>query len=169
LSHLREAIDSIQKSSDSIVMIAKKLPEETIQWKPAPEVWSIHEILCHVEELLPYWSDEIRRVASTPGVEWGRGHANEARLAAVAASPTRNSKDVIAGVEKVTQHSVGVLNSLREEDLAIESPSRNPRFGVKPMSFVLNHLLVKHMRDHLGQIQRNLDQLAAAAVESGKK
>jgi uncharacterized damage-inducible protein DinB len=163
VSQLRESIESIQKSSDDIVEIVRKLSGETIQWKPSLNAWSILEILCHVEEAVPYWADEIHRVVENPGAEWGRGHQNEARLAAVAASTQREARDVLAGIEKGTQRAVTVLRTLRNEDLAIESPSRNPRLGAKPMSFALDHLLVAHLRDHLRQIERNIGQFVAAS------
>lgn len=162
MSSLQESIESIQKSASGIVETVGNLPEQVIRWKPAPEVWSILEILCHVEEAVPYWADEIQRVAANPGIEWGRGHQNEARLAAVAASSQRKTKDLLAGIQKSAQKAVVLLAKLRDEDLRIESPSRNPRFGTKPMSFVLDHLLVAHLRGHLGQIQRNIEQFEAA-------
>jgi hypothetical protein len=55
------------------------------------------------------------------------------------------------------------LSSLSEDDLNIESPSRNPRFGTKPMSFIVDHLLVEHLDTHLKQIRRNVQQYKEAA------
>ncbi len=162
MGRLKTSIESIQDSVKSLIETVSPLPDQTMQRRPAPEVWSILEILCHVEEAVPYWANEIQRVAASPGVEWGRGHQNEARLAAVAASSQRTAKDVVEGIQKSTARAVAILGGLRDEDLAIESPSRNPRFGTKPMSFILDHLLVAHLRGHLAQIHRNLEQLAAA-------
>ena len=34
-------------------------------------------------------------------------------------------------------------------------------FGVKPLSFVLDHLIVSHLLGHLNQIKRNRDQFIA--------
>lgn len=164
MSVLKASIQSIQDSVDGIVGAVGKAPDETVQWKPTPEAWSILEVLCHVEEAVPYWAEEIQRVVANPGIEWGRGHQNEERLAAVAASPQRRAGDVVAGIQKGAARAVSILSGLREEDLSIESPSRNPRFGTKPMSFVLDHLLVTHLRNHLGQIRRNLEQFHAASA-----
>lgn len=159
---VQQAIASVEESTKGIMETVDKLPEETIQWRPAPGVWSIHEILCHVDEAIPYWAEEIERVVTKPGVEWGRNHANEARLAAVAASSQRKTADVLASVQKGSQRTVALLKKWKDEDMNIESPSRNPRFATKPMSFVLDHLIVTHLRNHFGQIKRNLDQLSAA-------
>lgn len=168
MSSIEESIRAIEELAAEISDTVSKLPEEVIRWKPAPEAWSIQEILSHVEEAAPYWANEMRRVVAHPGVEWGRNHHNEARLAAVAASSQRSSQELIAGVTKASAAAVDILRRLRDGDLRVESPSRNPRWGTKPMSFVLDHLIVSHMRGHLEQIRRNLDQFPGVASE-GKR
>lgn len=119
-----------------------------------------------MEEAAPYWAGEIQRVIANPGAEWGRNHQNEARLAAVAATSQRSTRDVIAGFGQAANAVVSALCTLRERDLQIESPSRNPRWGVKPMSFVLDHLIVSHLRGHRDQIMRNLNRFSARRVSS---
>jgi hypothetical protein len=39
--------------------------------------------------------------------------------------------------------------------------SRNPRWGVKPAGFIVDHLIVQHLEKHLGQIRRNVAQYQA--------
>ncbi len=50
------------------------------------------------------------------------------------------------------------LSKLNEETLKQGAPSRNPRFGIKPISFIVDHLLVEHIEKHYGQIQRNVSK-----------
>jgi uncharacterized damage-inducible protein DinB len=159
---LEESIQSIQELATEIRQTVVELPEDALRWKPTADAWSIAEILAHVQEATPYWADEIQRVVGKPGTEWGRNHQNESRLAAVAATPQRSIRDLIGGIAEATNAVVAVLRKLNEQDLQIESPSRNPRWGVKPMSFVLDHLIVSHLRGHRDQIKRTLDQFAAA-------
>ena len=108
---LQESIASVEESTTGIMDAVAKLPEEAVRWKPSPEVWSIHEILCHVDEAIPYWAEEIERVVAKPGVEWGRNHQNEARLAAVAVSSQRKTGDVLASIQKGSQKTVAILRS----------------------------------------------------------
>lgn len=162
MSQLDDAIQSLQSTSKRIVEIVSNLPTETVRWKFSAEKWSIQEILVHVEELIPYWSQEICRVVADPTVQWGRSHSDDARLAAVAKASERETTEVLAGIEAAAQRAVNALGALDDEDLKIESPSRNPRFGTKPMGFVLEDLLVEHVHNHLGQIQRNIEQFAKA-------
>lgn len=155
---LKEAVKQIHEKTDQIIQVVKTLPEELISWKPAPDVWSIMEILCHIEEATPYWLNELKLVVNTPGFEWGRGLQHEGRLAAVSQASLRLIDDVLTGIAETKQKVQEVLGSLQDEDLNIESPSRNPRFGTRPLSFIVEHLLVEHLDKHLKQIQRNIKQ-----------
>jgi uncharacterized damage-inducible protein DinB len=157
--NLNESIQSIKESVDEMARLAKQHPESVICWKPAEDKWSILEILCHMDEAIPYWLEEIRRLAVTPEAEWGRGLQDEARLNAVAQAEQRSLDDVLQDLAKSKQQIATVLGSLSDDQLAAESPSRNPRFGVKPLSFIIDHLLVEHATKHVGQIQRNLREL----------
>jgi hypothetical protein len=166
---LQESIEAIQALAGEVTQTVADLPEHVVRWKPAENIWSIAEILGHVEEAAPYWTGEIQRVVANPGVQWGRNHHDEARLAAVAATSQRSTGEVIAGFHEAAKTVVSALGSLRETDLQIESPSRNPRWGVKPMSFVLNQLVVSHLRGHRDQILRNLSQFSAQAGEVNRQ
>jgi hypothetical protein len=162
---IEESIQSIQELAGDVTRTVTDLPEDVLLWKPAENVWSIAQILGHMEEALPYWAGEIQRVAANHGTEWGRNHHDEARLAAVAAASERSTREVIAGFGRAADAVVSALRTLRETDLQIESPSRNPRWRVKPMSFVLDELIVSHLRGHRDQIMRNLKQFDAQADE----
>jgi hypothetical protein len=153
---LEESIQSIQALAGEVSQTVTELPDDVLRWKPAEDVWSMVEILGHVQEAAPYWAGEIQRVIANPGTHWGRNHHDEARLAAVAATSQRSTRDIIAGFDQAVNAVLSVLGTLRETDLQVESPSRNPRWGLKPMSFVLDHLIVSHLRGHRDQIMRNL-------------
>ena len=160
---LEDSIHSIQELTAEITGTVAELPESVLRWKPAEHAWSITEILGHVQEAVPYWAGEIQRVAANPGAEWGRNHENESRLAAVVATSQRNTRDIVAGLGNAMNAAVAILRTLQDSDLQIEAPSRNPRWREKPMSFVLDHLIVSHLRGHRDQIARNLDQFAGRA------
>jgi uncharacterized damage-inducible protein DinB len=155
---MNEAIASIHSTMDKIVDICLALPEDVIRRKPAEDKWSIMEILCHVEEAAPYWLQEIEMLLKAPGSEWGRGLQHEGRLTAVEQAGSRSVQSVLEGLADTKQQVQQLLGSLSEADLAMEAPSRNPRFGTKPIFFIVEHLLVEHVTKHLGQINRNLKE-----------
>jgi len=75
---------------------------------------------------------------------------------------------VVADIRGAARRSAETLKTLSDEALAVEATSMNPRFGVKPASFVVEQLLVYHLAKHQGQIRRNISQFndARAAERS---
>lgn len=138
------------------------LPEEAVRWKPAPDQWSILEVLAHVEEAVEYWLEELGRVIANPGVSWGRTLQDERRLAAVAQASQRSTDEVLQGLRRVRRLVQERLSKVRDEDLEIAAPHVNPKFGTQSMRFLVEHFLVEHLEAHLKQIARNLQRYAEA-------
>jgi hypothetical protein len=134
------------------------LPRELIAWKPAPDVWSVLEILGHVAEFLPYWTGQVHRIVTRPEDAWGRDHTDAARLDAVRHAGSRSLADLVEAIRTAARLSAAALGGLHDADLAREATSRNPRFGRKPASFVIDHLLIEHVEKHRHQIRRNAAQ-----------
>jgi DinB superfamily len=154
----RLAAAQLETTADKILGEAQPLPPELITWIPAPDVWSIMDILCHIREFVPFWTAETLRIARRPHESWGRDHTDTARLAAVTNTGAYRLEDVMADVRELVRQSAGVLKGLSDAELSTEAVSKNPRWGKKPASFVVDHLLVQHVEKHLGQIRRNVAQ-----------
>ncbi|ULT57600.1 DinB family protein [Neobacillus drentensis] len=159
MTTIQPSIESVQQSLEQMIQTTNSLSEETIRWKPSEEEWSIMEILCHVLEAIPYWISEINYLKANPGAEWGRNHLQQARLDAVAAADQRSVEEIVNELTRLKDQVEVEFSSLDSADLAAEAPSRNPNFGTKPISFIVNHLIVEHASKHFGQIQRNLSKL----------
>jgi hypothetical protein len=97
-----------------------------------------------------------------PDEPWGRTHADKARLDAIGRADSRSLADVSDTIRSGTQESAAVIGELSDSDLATEAVSRNPRWGSKPASWVIDDLLIGHVEKHLGQIRRNAMQFHAA-------
>jgi hypothetical protein len=123
------------------------------------------DLLCHIREFVPYWTNEALQIVRDPEQSWGRDHTDPGRLAAVANTSSYELADVLASIHDAVQQSIGSLNGLSDAELATEAMSRNPRWGRKPASFVLEHLIVQHIENHLGQIRRNVAQFAGARTK----
>lgn len=148
--------DQTKQLVDRMLAQVQGLPEDRMRKRPAAEAWSVMEILCHVEEILGYWPEELERVLRNKGGDWGRGLQDERRLAAVARADQRTTEDVAAGIRRAGEIAQGKLAGLTAEDLRLEAPHRNPKFGVKPMSFLADHFIVEHLEGHIRQIDRTL-------------
>ncbi len=154
----RQSAARLKETGDQILDEVQRMPAELVTWKPAEDVWSVLEILCHIDEFVPFWTEETLRVVHDPGRDWGRDHTDTRRLSAVTAAAARSLADVVPSIRAGIADSVVKLSGLREEDLRQEAKSRNPRWGVKPAAFIVDDLLVHHVEKHLGQIRRNVAQ-----------
>jgi uncharacterized damage-inducible protein DinB len=148
----------LQAAVEELLSEVDRLPADLINWKPAEGVWSVMDILCHVEEFVPYWTRQASGVVRTPGIAWGRDHTDKDRLAAVHDTATRRLADVRQAIRLSVRESADVLERMSDADLDVESASRNPRWGVKPARFIVDDLLVQHVEKHLGQVRRNVSQ-----------
>jgi hypothetical protein len=104
---------------------------------------------------VPYWTAQALQVIRQPDEPWGRDHTHKERLAAVENTASRNVADVEVAIRAAVRQSAEALRQLSDADLAVEAPSRNPRWDRKPASFIVDDLLVKHVEKHIGQIRRN--------------
>ena len=158
---VQESILSIQQTADQIIQVCEGISQEVLLWKPAEDKWSIMEVLCHLEEAIPYWLVELQETIKSSQMPWGRGLQHEGRLTAVAVAHERSVSEVLRNLIDSKRQVQDVLGAISEEQLRIEAESRNPRFGRKPMSFIVEHLLKEHLVTHLNQIMRNIKAFEA--------
>ena len=154
------AAERLMQTVDEILKEVQHLPSALIHWIPADGVWTVMDNLCHIREFVPFWTGETLRIVDRPAEQWGRDHSDTARLAAVTNTAASRLDDVVADIRDVVRRSAETLKTLSDEALAIEATSRNPRWGKKPASFVIDELLVHHVAKHQAQIRRNARQFA---------
>lgn len=166
-THGAEAAVRLRTTTDEMLAEVERLPTELINWIPGEGVWSVMDILCHIREFIPFWTNETVRITQRPEEQWGRDHTDTGRLAAVTNTAELRLQDVVADIRRHVQQSSETLSRLSDADLSIEATSMNPRWGLKPAAFVVDQLLVGHAEKHLGQIRRNAAQFdqARAKVE----
>ena len=150
------AAKRLRATTDEIINEVRRLPADLVNWVPAQGVWSVMDILCHIREFVPFWTAETLRIVRQPNETWGRDHTDTARKAAVTNTSAYKLEDVLSDVRQAAQRSADVLRGLSDTDLDRQATSKNPRWGVKPASFVVDHLLVEHVEKHLRQVRRNI-------------
>lgn len=158
MEDIHVATASMRSTAEEILSQVDSVRQECIHWKPGPEVWTVMDNLCHIAEFVPYWTAQIKQVIEHPDKEWGRTHQDPDRMAAVADTSSRDLTAVKEQIRSNLAQSVLTLERFSPDQFAIQAPSRNPRWGQKPASFILDNLLVIHLKSHLSQIRRNLKQ-----------
>jgi uncharacterized damage-inducible protein DinB len=156
------AADRLITTTDEILEEVQQLPTDIIHWVPAEGVWTVMDNLCHIREFVPFWTGETLRIVQRPSEPWGRDHTDTARLAAVTKTAAYRLSDVVADIREVVHRSAETLRTLTDEELNLQAASKNPRWGTKPASFIVDDLLVDHVAKHQHQIRRNVAQFAEA-------
>lgn len=159
------AADRLTKTSDEILAEVERLPAELIHWVPGEGVWTVMDNLCHVREFVTFWTGQALQIVRRPDALWGRDHTDTDRLAAVTNTAANQLDAVVADIREAVRRSAATLRTLSDEDLAAEATSRNPKWGRKPASFVIEELIVHHVEKHKGQIRRNVAQFNDARAK----
>ena len=152
------AAGKLAATTEEILAEVQQLPAELILWVPAEGVWTVMDNLCHIREFVPFWTGETLRIVQRPTEQWGRDHTDTARLAAVTNTAAQGLADIVTDIREAVRRAADTLSGLSDADLASEATSKNPRWGMKPASFVVEDLLVHHVAKHQGQIRRNVSQ-----------
>ncbi|MFZ4451725.1 DinB family protein [Salibacterium aidingense] len=158
MSKIEEYQSTIKEQLTFFQRKGEELQENTLRWKPSEDEWSIMEVLCHVKEFPLYFTHELLLVVKENQQNWGRGLKHEERLAAVEAADQENLQNVLQEIKATQDTVIQRLGQLNDDDLKIVRAHRNPKFGDKPMSFLVDHFLIEHVETHQKQVERVLKQ-----------
>lgn len=155
---LEEKIHSFKNSINQIIQVLENTDESMLYVKPSENEWSAMQIVSHILEAVDFWVEDLEALLIVPGAKWGRNHEHVRRLAAVEESVVSQlTRDVaIQKLKNLVPKVETALNKVKEEDLVKCAPSYNQNFDGKPLSFIIDHLIVGHVESHYGQIQRHL-------------
>ncbi|MFQ5520416.1 MAG: DinB family protein, partial [Candidatus Methylomirabilia bacterium] len=128
-----------------------KVPEESRQWRPAPEEWSVHEIICHCADSETNAAARIRYLLSEkdPVI---LGYDQEA-WAVTFDYHSHPLEPALAVVEAVRANTVALLRRVPEG--AWEREGRHTESGRYTAEDWLN-IYAGHLEEHSRQIERNL-------------
>lgn len=155
---LKEKAAQLQPVISNMIAILDKTDNDTLYKKPSAEEWSVMQIASHVIEAVEFWVADLEALLIVPGAKWGRNHEHVRRLAAVEENYVASlvKEDVIERLQQLVPLAENALSKVTEEDLEKTAPSYNPNFDGKPLSFLINHLILLHVEGHLGQMERHL-------------
>ncbi|SOC11645.1 uncharacterized damage-inducible protein DinB [Ureibacillus xyleni] len=158
---LSKEVADFKKGIEDIVEVLKNTDEKTLYVKPSDTEWSAMQVVSHILEAVEFWVADLEALLIVPGAKWGRNHEHVRRLAAVEESVVAqlSKEGAIAAIQNLVPKVEAALAKVNEEDLAKTAPSYNPNFDGKPLSFLIDHLIVKHVVGHYGQIVRHLKKV----------
>lgn len=162
--NLKNYVHEINNRLGEILELAKNQSEEVVRWKPSEDKWSIMEILCHIEEAHRFWLHELERTVKNPEINYGRGLDHNERLEAVKHTDIIPTEEVINKLHRFKSTIRSSLLALNDNDLKMDATHVNPKFGKRPLAFLLDHFMVAHQNNHISQIDRNLKEFKSQTV-----
>lgn len=151
---INEKVEVFKKSIADIIEVLNKTDEAVLYVKPSDQEWSAMQIVAHILEAVDFWVEDLEALLIVPGAKWGRNHEHVRRLAAVEEGEVAKLKkeDAIEALQNLVPRVETTLAKVKEGDLEKTAPSYNSNFDGKPLSFLIDHLIVKHVVDHHDQI-----------------
>jgi len=62
VSTLQPAVSLLEKTPPMLELLLRDVPEDILDWKPAPERWSITEVLAHLLVIEQFYGDRAKRM-----------------------------------------------------------------------------------------------------------
>jgi DinB superfamily len=147
---LKELIDSAEKDPKKIAAAVSGVPESTLRFKPAPDKWSILEMLAHLADMEILYAYRMRQIIAdkNPTIApidqdaWAKnlGYMEE------------KAPELVAQFGLLRHHNLNLLRRIKEEDL--EKGAFHPELNRKVTLSEMVGMLSRHGPNHLEQIER---------------
>ena len=147
---LNQLIDSAEKDPKKIAAAVSGLPESTLHFKPAPDKWSILEMLAHLADMEILYAYRMRQIVAdkNPTIApidqdaWAKnlGYMEE------------KAPELVAQFGLMRHHNLNLLRRINEEDL--EKGAFHPELNRKVSLGEMVGMLARHGPNHLEQIER---------------
>jgi hypothetical protein len=133
-------------------------------WGHTPEAeWGPPEVLGHVNEMLPYWTEELEGVlAGDPAmaVPFGRVATDQSRLDRIDADRTKPVGQLLDEIEAGLARSESFAATLSPADG--DRLAMHPTRGVLTVRVSMERFFVGHLEEHVEQLRRILEPGAPA-------
>ncbi len=155
MDEIRRSVDeSYGRIMDLIETRLKKLDHDRLYLPPAENEWSVMQSLAHIEEIMPYWANEIEKLVGKPGQKFGRVMTDEARLRAIA----EHGDDELAQAETVLPASYARMKEVLAEltDADLTKTGVHSKYGERPLEWFMREFVTDHLKNHITQLQECL-------------
>ena len=152
-------IESYGNAYAELVDALQQFPQEMWMFKPAPDRWSIHEIIIHIADSEANSYVRCRRFVAEPGE--GVMAYDENRWAEALRYHAQSTEEAVELFKWLRLRSYRLIQSMPES--VWSNTVLHPENGVMTMDDWLD-VYERHVREHVGQMRANYaDWLARAA------
>src|SRR6266487_4516904 len=116
------------------------------------EQWDRGQVLAHVAEILPYWSEQVELVVEWGGgVSFGRVKSDPERIAAIERDRGVDTAELLRRVDQGLQRVLELLDRLDMD--ALERTGTHERLGEMTAAAIIDRFVVEHLEEHAEQLE----------------
>jgi len=154
---LEERVGRLERGVAALVRRLDGVPADALYRSPEPGEWPVMSNLAHVVEMLPYWAHQAEHIAQHPGAPFGRTVDDPARLGAIDQHAGDEARVIRPALEDSLDETVRALRGLPVS--AWDATGVHPLRGEMTVAQVVDDLMVRHVEDHVAQIDSALSAL----------
>jgi uncharacterized damage-inducible protein DinB len=162
----KKLLDAAEKSPEQVARAVMGLPAKVLQYKPAPDKWSVQEILAHLADSELVYGYRLRQAIADKEPTFAP--IDQDAWAAKLGYMEPTTPELIALYSLLRRANLRVLRRLMPADL--DKGGFHPEHKRKVTVAEIVEMMAKHGPSHLEQIER-LKQMAGGSTPSraGKK
>jgi len=155
--NLDSRIERLEQGVDTLLRRLTGLPTNALYQSPKEGEWPVMSNLAHVVEMLPYWAHQADHIAHHPGAPFGRTVDDPGRLDGIQQHAS-DAVDIIGpALREALAEAIRTLRAI--PDSGWELSGNHPLRGAMTATQVLDALMVKHVEEHVAQIDEALSAL----------
>jgi len=145
-------IEEYGRGFDLLAAALAEVPQEAWSYRPAPDEWSVHEIIVHMADSESMSALRARKLIAEPGSTL-MGY-DEANWADVLDYKRQSAADALEIIRLARQSTYELLK--RQPDEVFTHSVTHPEFPDEPYTFEgwLN-IYARHIPDHIDQLRRS--------------
>jgi len=145
-------IEEYGRGFDLLAAALAEVPQEAWSYRPAPDEWSVHEIIVHMADSESMSALRARKLIAEPGSTL-MGY-DEANWADVLDYKRQSAADALEIIRLARQSTYELLR--RQPDEVFTHSVTHPEFPDEPYTFEgwLN-IYARHIPDHIDQLKRS--------------
>ncbi|MEA2519497.1 MAG: hypothetical protein QOF49_1577 [Chloroflexota bacterium] len=156
VNRIRAMGDALRELRDPLV--AGEPWPLSASWGHTPEAdWGPHEVLGHISEMLPYWTQQLQAVLAADGataVPFGRVATDRSRLDRIDADRTKPVGALLDEIDGALDATARWVASLAAADG--DRLGRHPTRGEITVRESIERFFVGHVEEHVEQLRRIL-------------
>ncbi|HZD72658.1 MAG TPA: DinB family protein [Actinomycetota bacterium] len=144
----------LRSATDRIRATVPEMPDDarTSADPETGERWDRGQVLAHVAEILPYWSEQVELVVERGGgVPFGRVKTDPDRIASIERDRRLDTDELLRRIDQGLQQVLELLDRLDERALA--RTGTHERIGEMTAAAIIDRFLVDHLEEHAEQLQ----------------